>query len=158
MRHLDRMQPLLDPTGFDPMTTIHATHTPPAPALTLPLVGLLATGAGLSVAAFYYSQPMLGELGADIGVSAREIGLVPTLTQLGYAAGIFLLAPLGDRFDRRRIILLKAAALIVALLAAGASSSLGLLLVASLSIGLAATMAQDIVPAAATLAPEAQRG
>ena len=143
------------------MSTIHTTHAPETAAthpLTLPLVGLLAAGAGLSVAALYYSQPMLGELGADIGASARQIGLVPTLTQLGYAAGIFFLAPLGDRFDRRRIILVKAAALVVALLAAGAASAIGLLLVASLAIGLAATMAQDIVPAAATLAPEAQRG
>ena len=146
------------------MSNIHAAHipavTPAAPthALTLPLVGLLAAGAGLSVAALYYSQPMLGELGADIGASPREIGLVPTLTQLGYAAGIFFLAPLGDRFDRRRIILIKAAALCVALLAGGAASSIGLLLAASLAVGLAATLAQDIVPAAATLAPEAQRG
>ena len=142
------------------MSPIQTTHIPAAAphALTLPLVGLLAAGAGLSVAALYYSQPMLGELGADIGASARQIGLVPTLTQLGYAAGIFFLAPLGDRFDRRRIILVKAAVLCVALLAAGASSAVGLLLVASLAVGLAATMAQDIVPAAATLAPEAQRG
>jgi predicted MFS family arabinose efflux permease len=143
------------------MSTIPAVHTPApalAPVLTLPLVGLLAAGAGLAVASLYYSQPMLGELGADIGASARQIGLVPTLTQLGYAAGIFFLAPLGDRFDRRRIILVKAAALCAALLAGGAASSIGLLLVASLAVGLAATMAQDIVPAAATLAPEAQRG
>ena len=143
------------------MSTIQTTHIPAAATphvLTLPLVGLLAAGAGLSVAALYYSQPMLGELGADIGASARQIGLVPTLTQLGYAAGIFFLAPLGDRFDRRRIILVKAAALVAALLAAGASSAIGLLLVASLAVGLAATLAQDIVPAAAALAPEAQRG
>ena len=143
------------------MSTIHPAHTQeanPPRALTLPLVGLFAAGAGLSVAALYYSQPMLGELGADIGASPRQIGLVPTLTQLGYAAGIFFLAPLGDRFDRRRIILIKAAALCAALLAGGASSSIALLLVASLAVGLAATMAQDIVPAAATLAPEAQRG
>jgi len=143
------------------MSTIHATHSPdaePSHPLTLALVGLLAAGAGLSVAALYYSQPMLGELQSDIGASARQVGLVPTLTQLGYAAGIFLLAPLGDRFDRRRIILAKAAALCVALLAAGASSSIAMLLVASLAVGLAATLAQDIVPAAATLAPEAQRG
>ena len=143
------------------MSAIPTTHAPTASAthpLTLPLVGLLAAGAGLSVAALYYSQPMLGELQADIGASARQVGLVPTLTQLGYAAGIFFLAPLGDRFDRRRIILVKAAALVVALLAAGSSSAIGLLLVASLAVGLAATMAQDIVPAAATLAPEAQRG
>jgi len=143
------------------MSTVQSISHPaaaPAQPLTPTLVGLLATGAGLSVAALYYSQPMLGELQADLGADARAVGLVPTLTQLGYAAGIFLLAPLGDRYDRRRIILAKAAALVAALLVAGASSAMPLLLAASLAIGLAATMAQDIVPAAATLAPEAQRG
>jgi predicted MFS family arabinose efflux permease len=145
------------------MSPIHATHAqtavpPAAPALPASLVLLLATGAGLAVAALYYSQPMLGVLGADIGASARAVGFVPTLTQLGYALGILLLAPLGDRYDRRRIILMKAAVLCVALLLAGAAPSIAVLLVASLVIGLSATLAQDIVPAAATLAPEASRG
>lgn len=144
------------------MSHIQATHTPAAPAaaaaLPASLVLLLATGAGLAVAALYYSQPMLGVLGADIGASARAVGFVPTLTQLGYALGILLLAPLGDRYDRRRIILMKAAVLCVALLLAGAAPSIAVLLVASLVIGLSATLAQDIVPAAATLAPETSRG
>ena len=122
------------------------------------LVLLLAASAGISVAALYYSQPMLGDLGADIGASPHALGFVPTLTQLGYALGIGLLAPLGDRYDRRRIILVKAAALVAALLLAAASPSINVLLVASLAIGVAATMAQDIVPAAATLAPDAHRG
>ncbi len=117
-----------------------------------------ATGAGLAVASIYYSQPMLGVLGADIGASTRAVGFMPTLTQLGYALGILLLAPLGDRFDRRRIILAKAAVLCAALLLAGAAPGIGWLLVASLRIGLSASMAQDIVPAAATLAPESHRG
>ena len=139
----------------------HATAESTAPAahdLPPSLVLLLATGAGLSVASLYYAQPMLGVLGADIGASGRAVGFIPTLTQLGYALGILLLAPLGDRFDRRRIVLAKAAALCAALLVAGAAPSIGVLLAASLAIGLAATMAQDIVPAAATLAPEATRG
>ncbi|RYY91345.1 MAG: MFS transporter [Comamonadaceae bacterium] len=122
------------------------------------LILLLATGAGLAVATLYYSQPMLGVLGADIGASARTVGFIPTLTQLGYALGILLLAPLGDRFDRRRIIAIKAVVLCAALLLAGAAPGIGMLLAASLAIGLAATMAQDIVPAAATLAPESHRG
>lgn len=122
------------------------------------LILLLAASAGFGVAALYYSQPMLGVLGPDIGASARAVGFVPTLTQLGYAFGILLLAPLGDRFDRRRIILAKATVLVLALLAAAFSPSVGPLLVASLVIGLAATMAQDVVPAAAALAPEAHRG
>ncbi|MET0186199.1 MAG: MFS transporter [Achromobacter sp.] len=135
-------------------------HTPIASptGLSLPLTLLLAAGAGLAVASLYYSQPMLGVLGADIGASDQAVGLVPTLTQLGYAMGILLLAPLGDRFDRRRIILIKAAVLVAALLAGGAAPGIGMLLAASLAIGLSATLAQDIVPAAATLAPEAHRG
>ncbi|WP_231943445.1 MFS transporter [Hydrogenophaga crassostreae] len=132
----------------------------PAPGASMPasLVLLLASGAGLAVAALYYSQPMLGELGADIGATPRSVGLVPTLTQLGYALGILLLAPLGDRYDRRRIILAKAAALVVALMAAALAPTMGVLLAASLAIGVLATLAQDIIPAAATLAPEAHRG
>ncbi|MES2742538.1 MAG: MFS transporter [Pseudomonadota bacterium] len=122
------------------------------------LVLLLAAGCGLSVASLYYSQPMLGILGADLGPDHGAIGLVPTLTQLGYALGILLFAPLGDRYDRRNIILIKAAVLSAALAAAGAAPGMGALLAASLLIGLAATMAQDIVPAAATLAPEGERG
>jgi len=145
------------------MSSIQQTHAPAAAApaardLPASLVLLLATGAGLSVASLYYAQPMLGVLGADIGASARSVGFIPTLTQLGYALGILLLAPLGDRYDRRRIVLAKAAALCAALLVAGAAPSIGMLLAASLAIGLAATMAQDIVPAAATLVPEASRG
>ena len=122
------------------------------------LVLLLAIGAGLSVASLYYSQPMLGILQADIGASTGAIGFVPTLTQLGYALGILLLAPLGDRHDRRAIILIKSGLLVLALLAAGFASSLDVLLGASLAIGLTATLAQDIVPAAATLAHESRRG
>lgn len=137
----------------------HAPFAADAPAgPSRALVMLLATGAGLSVAALYYNQPMLGVLAADIGVGERAIGFIPTLTQLGYALGILLLAPLGDRHDRRTIILLKAALLIVALLACGMAPSFALLLAASLAIGLTATLAQDIVPAAATLAHDAQRG
>jgi predicted MFS family arabinose efflux permease len=139
------------------MTSMLATHDSRA-AVPRPLVLLLATGAALAVASLYYSQPMLGVLGTDLGASTAAVGLVPTLTQLGYALGILLLAPLGDRYDRRRIILAKAAALVGALLLAGLSPSIGTLWIASLATGLAATLAQDIVPAAATLAPEARRG
>lgn len=122
------------------------------------LVLLLASAAGFSVASLYYSQPMLGVLGADIAASDRAVGLVPTLTQLGYALGILLLAPLGDRFDRRRIIVLKAAVLAIALLGSGLAPGIGWLLAASLAVGLMATLAQDVVPAAATLAPAEHRG
>lgn len=144
------------------MSNIHAAHensTPPTPSgVASRMLLMLAVGAGFSVAALYYAQPMLGVIGADLDAGAQAVGLVPTLTQLGYAAGILLLAPLGDRFDRKRIILAKACVLTLALLLSAVAPSLAGLLGASLLIGLSATVAQDIVPAAAVLAPEASRG
>lgn len=122
------------------------------------LVLLLATAAGLAVATIYYVQPMLGILAADLHASSGLLGMVPTANQLGYALGILLLAPLGDRYDRRRIILVKATILTLALLLTGAAPNIGWLLASSLVIGLAATLVQDIVPAAATLAPDHSRG
>ncbi|MET0519528.1 MAG: MFS transporter [Burkholderiaceae bacterium] len=133
--------------------------TPPAAApLTPRLLFLLAAGAGFSVASIYYAQPMLGTLAEQFKASSAAIGLVPTLTQLGYAAGTLLLAPLSDRFDRKTIITGKALALIVALLLAAAAPTLSLLYLASALIGLAASVAQDLVPAAAILAPAERRG
>jgi len=122
------------------------------------IVFLLAAGAGLSVASIYYSQPMLSMMGGAFHSSVSDTGLVPTLTQMGYALGILLLAPLGDRHDRRQIILIKGLLLALTLLLCALASTFPLLLLSSLAIGLAATVAQDIIPAAATLAPEASRG
>jgi predicted MFS family arabinose efflux permease len=131
---------------------------PATPRLTSALVLLLAVGAGVSVATIYVAQPMLGVLAADFSAPAWLVGWVATLTQLGYAAGLLLLGPLADRHDRRRIILAKAVALVLALVLAAAAPTVSVLLVASAVIGMAATMAQDFVPAAAVLAPEARRG
>ncbi|MGE8686153.1 MAG: MFS transporter [Achromobacter sp.] len=122
------------------------------------LIVLLAVGAGLAVASLYYSQPMLGVLGAELNAAPGALGWIPTLTQLGYAFGILLLAPLGDRYDRKRIILAKSIALVAGLLLAGFASNMAVMLAASFIVGVAATMAQDIVPAAATLAPAERRG
>ncbi|AJC14880.1 MFS transporter [Pandoraea sputorum] len=130
----------------------------PQPALSARLILLLATGTGLTVASLYYAQPMLGIMTVDIHAANTTVGWVPTLTQLGYALGILLLVPMGDIIDRRRIVLVKGAILTLALLLAAFAPGIGTLLVASLAIGLTATMAQDIVPAAATLAPESIRG
>jgi predicted MFS family arabinose efflux permease len=140
------------------MSSASIAHNQAQAGIPATLVFLLAAGAGLGAATLYYAQPMLGVLGNEFQATPGAIGLVPTLTQLGYALGILLLAPLGDRYDRRRIILGKVVALAVALLAAAAAPNLGVLLAASLAIGLAATLAQDIVPAMATLAPDAHRG
>ncbi len=67
------------------------------------LLALFAIGSGLSAASLYYNQPILGAIHATHG----QIGIMPMLTQLGYAVGILLFAPLGDRLDRRDVIVAK---------------------------------------------------
>lgn len=132
--------------------------TLPAHAISRWVILLLAIGAGFSVASIYYAQPLLPLMGSDLHLSIEGMGLVPTLTQAGYAIGILFLLPLGDRHDRRTLILLKSTALALVLLASSLVTELHSLLVVSLLIGMAATMAQDIVPAAAILAPEGKQG
>lgn len=122
------------------------------------VIFILALGAGFSVAAIYYAQPLLPLMGKDLALRITSMGLVPTLTQAGYALGILFLLPLGDRYDRRTLILLKSASLAVLLLACSFTAQLHSLLLISLLLGMAATMAQDIVPAAAILAPQGQQG
>lgn len=122
------------------------------------IIFILALGAGFSVASIYYAQPLLPLMGANLHLSVEGMGLVPTLTQAGYALGILFLLPLGDRHDRRRLILLKSAMLAILLFLCSLTGQLSSLLVVSLLIGMAATMAQDIVPAAAILAPAGKQG
>ncbi|MEK0168177.1 MFS transporter [Pseudescherichia vulneris] len=122
------------------------------------IIFILAMGAGFSVAAIYYAQPLLPLMGRDLHLTVNGMGLVPTLTQAGYALGILFLLPLGDRYDRRMLILIKCAALALFLLICSLTSHLNTLLAVSLLLGMAATMAQDIVPAAAILAPEGKQG
>lgn len=129
-----------------------------SPPLSRSLVFLLASGAGLTVASLYFNQPMLEAIGRDLDVTTDRLGVVPMLTQLGYAAGILLFAPLGDRAERRRVIVLKTAGLAASLLIAAIAPSLAVLAAASFIVGLLASAAQDFVPAAASLAPPHARG
>jgi predicted MFS family arabinose efflux permease len=122
------------------------------------LIFVLALACGLTVANLYYSQPLLDLIARDFGVSQGAATVVVTLTQVGYALGLLLLLPLGDLVENRRLTTRLLAGTAVALLLAGLSPAYPAFLLLSVLIGVTSVVAQILVPLAAHLAPEAERG
>ena len=122
------------------------------------LILLFAVATGQAVASNYLAQPLLETIRDLFGVSAAVAGLIVTAAQIGYAAGLILLLPLGDLFERRRLITTLAVVTACGLAAAAAAPSIGLFIAAVGVIGLTSVMAQLLVPFAATLSPESERG
>lgn len=123
-----------------------------------PLLLVMAIAAGVSVANLYYAQPLLSTLAVDFKVSEGVAGIIITMTQLGYALGLVLLVPLGDLIERRRLITRVSLAAVIALMAAALSPRLFWFDVACLFIGITAVVAQVLVPFAAHLARDEDRG
>jgi predicted MFS family arabinose efflux permease len=119
---------------------------------------VMATACGVAAATVYCNQPMLGILEAAFPGRASVVGLVPMATQLGFAVGLLLLVPLGDRIDRRSVILLQMAALGFSLAAAALAPDAWALVVISALVGITSSVAQQIVPFAAELAEPSRRG
>ena len=149
----DRAGPPRAPASAD------AAASPPPPApLTGATVWTLAAATGVAVANLYYNQPLLAQMARSFGVRAGAAGFIPTLTQAGYALGLLLFVPLGDRLERRRLITIMLLASTLALAAAALAPSLALLALASLAVGAATIAPQLILPLAAGLAAPGERG
>ena len=133
-------------------------NTPRSPSISSGMVMLLAAAAGIIVANLYYAQPLVGPIGAALGLPPAAAGLIVTLTQIGYTLGLLFIVPLGDLLENRRLIVTGLLVTSGALLVAATATTAWAFLLAALAIGLGAVVAQVLVPFAAHLAPEATRG
>jgi len=122
------------------------------------LTFVLAAAAGVSIANVFYSQPLLSLIAQSFGISQGAASIVVTVTQLGYAAGIIIVIPLGDLFEAR--LLASRVLIVTAIAAAGVAlaTNLPLFLIASAVLGFTSVVAQIAVPLAAHLAPAGQGG
>ncbi|MCE9668540.1 MFS transporter [Myxococcus stipitatus] len=139
------------------MSTPASAQSPHA-TLSSGLVWLMAIACGATAANLYYNQPLLGDIGRELGAQGSALGLVPTLTQVGYAVGMLFIVPLGDSLERRRVIVTMTVLVSLALVGAALAPSLAWLTLASFLIGATTVVPQLIIPFAAHLAPDSQRG
>jgi len=128
------------------------------PSLTTLLIVLMAVGSGLSVASNYYVQPLLPDLAEQFGVSSSVAGLLVTVSQLGYVAGLALVVPLGDLVERRRLLTVVTALTAGGLAVMAAAPALAVLFPAVALVGVTSVAAQIFVALSADLARPDQRG
>ncbi|VWB71202.1 MFS transporter [Burkholderia lata] len=130
----------------------------PAAKLTQGLTALFALCCGAIVANLYYAQPITELIAPGLHMSGDTASLIVSLTQIGYAFGLFFIVPLGDLLENRKLMITTALVAIMSLAAAAVVRTPGLFLVVSLLIGFSSVAVQILIPLAAHLAPDHARG
>ncbi len=126
--------------------------------MTRGMVLLFAFCCGAIVANIYYAQPIIELIAPDIGLSAHAASLIVSLTQIGYAFGLFFLVPLGDLLENRRLMIVTVLVAVASLIGAAFANHANGFLLVSLLIGFSSVSVQMLIPLAAHLADEESRG
>jgi predicted MFS family arabinose efflux permease len=119
---------------------------------------VFAAACGLIVANIYFAQPLIAWIGQSLNLRAGTLGIVVTVTQLGYATGLILLVPLGDLLENRRLVVATVAGAALGLVAMALARSAALFFVGAFLIGVCSVAVQILVSFAAQLAPDESRG
>ncbi|MFC9502901.1 MFS transporter [Streptomyces sp. NPDC057002] len=122
------------------------------------LILVLALVCGAAVGNVYFPQAVSPLVASGLRVSPDAAAAVVTATQFGYAAGIWLLLPLGDRFPYRPLLVTLLTVTGLGLLAASAAPGLGPLVGASALVGVTTVVAPLAGPLAAQLVPKERLG
>ncbi|KVE09734.1 MFS transporter [Burkholderia anthina] len=132
----------------------HDNHPPLTRGMTL----LFACACGIVIGNIYYAQPLLAAIAHSFGRAPAELGYLVTLTQLGYAASLLLIVPLGDAVNRHTLIVRLLMLNVVALVAVTFSTNFTMFVVANVAVGFVTCSTQLLVPFAASLADARSRG
>ncbi|MGV9292967.1 MFS transporter [Amycolatopsis sp. NPDC003676] len=119
---------------------------------------VFAAVCAVAVASIYAAQPVLAEIGGDLGVPDAGLGWIVAAGQLGYLAGLAVLVPLGDLVDRRKLIAGHLLLTAVGAALAAAATQTWLLLTGLVLAGLFAVVVQTTVAYAAALSTSDERG
>lgn len=121
-------------------------------------IWLMAIACLITIGSLYYSQPLLPLMRETFQVSVVQVSAVPTLTQIGYALGMLVFIPLGDRTQRQRLIVSLSVLNAIALILTALAPNFTWLVLLSFVNGMTAVVPQLLVPFAAQLSTPEQRG
>ena len=122
------------------------------------LILLFAVACGLSVANLYYAQTVLGSIAKTFHSGSATVGLTVTLAQVGYALGLAFLVPVGDIVARRKLVPAVLLLCAIGLVASAVAPNVGVLVAVAALVGLGSVAAQLLVPMAASLSLDHERG
>ena len=131
---------------------------PPQAGLSRGLVRLMAVTCAVTVANLYYAQPLLNSISSSLHVTQGSASLLVTAGQLGYAAGLLFIVPVGDIVRRRPLLTGLLMVCAVTLAGCALAPSLAVLGVLAGLCGVTSVVVQMLVPYAATLASDSERG
>ncbi|MCU1329877.1 MAG: major facilitator superfamily transporter [Bryobacterales bacterium] len=118
----------------------------------------MAIACALSVGNMYFVQPLLGTIARSLGVTGEATSYLPMWTQAGTALGMFSFVPLGDMLPRRGLIVTMCLAISVSAVMMALAPNLAVAEMAAFATGMTAIVPHLILPFAAKLTPELDRG
>ena len=120
---------------------------------------IIAVATGAVVANLYYAQPVLHQVARQFHSGPGPTSLIITATQIGYAAGLLLVVPLGDLCTPAgNWSPASSLVAVVALVCVRLAPNLLIFGLASVAVGCASVAGQVMIPFAADLAPPERRG
>ena len=122
------------------------------------LVFLMAFAIGVTIASNYYAQPLLHSITHDLNIAVEHAGSIIMAAQFSYAIGLLFITPLGDKFERKHLIIILMVLSTCGLIVSALSKNLWMLIIGTSMTGLFSTVAQVLIPFAATLSKPEHRG
>ena len=118
----------------------------------------MAIAAAVTAANLYHCQPLLGQIGHSLHMTTRGTADIPMLTQVGYALGLLLFAPLGDMVERRGLATGLLLIVTVSLVGTALAPDAWVLLATSLITGMFSVVPQVMAPMASALSKSETQG
>lgn len=122
------------------------------------LLTLIGSCIAILVANLYIAQPLIETIARDLLITPRLAGTVISASQFGYGVGLFLLVPLSDGMENRRLVITCGLIAVLGTLGLATATSAYVFLPCAFMTGVFSSGAQVLLPYLSHLLPAATRG